>query len=225
MPIFHILHITYAIRARAIWARFFEKNKELFDLADGQQGLFTAKQAEEIGFVRNNHAYHVKSGHWVREGRGIYRLALLPKSPDEQKALYALWSQNREGNTQGVYSHETALDYYELSDANPTKLHMTVPKSFRRNSKIPKPLKLHFADLTKDMIRESRGFLVTTPGKTISDIIQCGWVPFDIIRQAVKESLAKGLVQRSEVESIIAHVQVPDEMRSLLRGLQKDIRR
>ena len=202
-----------------------EKNKELFELANTQQGLFTAKQAEEIGFVSNNHAYHVKTGKWVREARGVYRLAVLPKSPDEQKVTYALWSQNREGVIQGVYSHETALAYYEISDANPAKLHMTVPKSFRRSSKIPKVLKLHFADLTKDMIRKSRGFFVTKPGRTISDIIQCGWIPFDIIRQAVVEAIAKGLIQRAEVEGIIAHVQVPDEMRTLLNRLQKDIKR
>lgn len=202
-----------------------EKSRELFDLADAQQGLFTAKQAEEIGFVSNNHAYHVKAGHWVREARGIYRLALFPKSPNEQKVMYALWSKNREGVIQGVYSHETALAYYEISDANPSKLHMTVPKSFRRNSKIPKILKLHFADLTKDMIRESRGFLVTKPGRTISDIIQCGRVPFDIVRQAVNEAIAKGLLQRAEAESIINHVQVPDELRPLLNGLSKEIKR
>lgn len=201
------------------------KTKELFELAAGQEGLFTSKQAEQVGYVSNNHAYHIKAGNWIREARGIYRLALFPKSPDEQKVIFALWSQNREGKIQGVYSHETALAHYEISDVNPSKLYMTVPKSFRRNSKIPKILKLQYADLTKEMILESRGFLVTKPGRTISDIIQCGWVPFDIIRQAVHESLAKGLIQKWEVESIIAHVQVNNEIRSQLHQLLKAIQK
>jgi predicted transcriptional regulator of viral defense system len=201
-----------------------EKNKDLFELASTQQGLFTAKQAEQVGFVSNNHSYHVKAGHWIREGRGVYRLALFPKSADEQKAMYALWSQNREGKIQGVYSHETALAHYEISDANPSKLYMTVPKSFLRNSKIPKVLKLHYADLTKEMIHESRGFLVTKIGRTISDIIQCGWVPFDIIRQAVLEAHQKGLMQKWEIESTIAHVQVSDEIHEQLHQLQKEVK-
>jgi predicted transcriptional regulator of viral defense system len=201
-----------------------EKMKELFELASSQQGLFTAKQAEGLGFVNNNHSYHVKRGHWVREARGLYRLALLPKSPDEQKVLYALWSQNREGEVQGVYSHETALAHYDLSDVNPSKLHMTVPKSFRRNSRIPKVLKLHFADLTPEMVQKSRGFLVTKPGRTLSDVIQCGWISFDSIRQAVLEALSKGLVQKREVESIINHVSVPEEMQKQLLRLLKEIK-
>lgn len=201
-----------------------EKNKDLFELASAQQGLFTAKQAEGVGFVSNNHSYHVKAGHWIREGRGVYRLALFPKTLDEQKVIYALWSQNREGKIQGVYSHETALAHYEISDANPSKLYMTVPKTFRRNSKIPKILKLHFADLTKDMILESRGFFVTKIGRTISEIIQCGWVQFDIIQQAVIESYQKGLMQKWEIESTFSAVQVSPEMRAQLHQLLKEIK-
>jgi predicted transcriptional regulator of viral defense system len=202
-----------------------ERTKELFELAATQQGLFTSKQAEKVGYIRNNHAYHIKAGHWIREARGVYRLALFPKGREEQKVIYALWSQNREGKIQGVYSHETALAHYELSDVNPSKLHMTVPKAFRRNSKIPKILKLHFADLTKDMIFESRGFFVTKPGQTISDIIQCGWVPFDIIRQSVLDALSKGLLQKWEIESIFAHVQAPADIKKQLARLLKEIKR
>lgn len=202
----------------------FERSRELFELANIQQGLFTAKQAEKAGYSNKNHAYHVQQGHWIREGRGLYRLAMFPQSQEEQKVLYSLWSQNRESVVQGVYSHETALAHYELSDVNPAKLHMTVPKSFRRNSKIPKILKLHFVDLTPAMIHQSRGFLITKPGRTLSDVIQCGWVSFDIIRQAALESVTKGLLQKWEIESIINHVQVPDEMRKQLHKMLKEIK-
>lgn len=203
-----------------------EKNKELFELAEAQQGLFTAKQAESVGYINKNHAYHVKAGHWLREERGVYRLALFPKTPDEQKVIYSLWSQNRDGISQGVYSHETALTHYELSDTNPSKLYMTVPKTFRRNSKIPKVLKLVHAELTKDMIQESRGFSVTKVGRTISDVIQCGWVSFDIIRQAVFEALSKGFIQKWEVEAIIktTGILVAEDTKKQLARLLKEIK-
>lgn len=204
-----------------------ERNKELFELAESQQGFFTAKQAERVGYNNTNHAYHVKAGHWEREERGIYRLSLFPKTPDEQKVIYSLWSQNRDGVPQGVYSHETALAHYELSDVNPSKLYMTVPKSFRRNSKIPKVLKLHYSDLTKNMIQESRGFFVTKVGRTLSDIIQCGWVSFDLIRQAVLEALSKGLIQKWEVESIIATTSLfaTEDIKKQLTQLLKEIKK
>ncbi|MBX3018778.1 MAG: hypothetical protein KF767_12875 [Bdellovibrionaceae bacterium] len=202
-----------------------ERSKELFELAESQQGFFTAKQAESVGYIKTNHSYHVKSGNWLREARGIYRLAQFPTTPDQQKILYALWSQNRQGQVQGVYSHETALAHYGISDANPSKLDMTVPKSFRRTAKIPKVIRLHHADLTKDMILESRGFLVTKPNRTISDIMTCGWVPFEIVRQASIEALKLGLLQKWEIESIVDHVIAPSEMRVQLQTLLKEIRK
>jgi predicted transcriptional regulator of viral defense system len=200
-----------------------ERTKELFELASHQQGLFTAKQAEQAGYVSNNHVYHVKAGHWLREARGIYRLALFPKSPDEQKVTYSLWSQNRAGQVLGVYSHETALAHYELSDINPSKLYMTVPKKFRRNSKIPKILKLQYADLTQDMILESRGFFVTKPARTISDIINCGWISFDLVRQAIHEALAKGLLHRSEMKKIITTTLAPADNQKQFALVLKEI--
>ena len=47
----------------------------LFEIAEGQQGYFTAKQAADAGYQLGSQAYHVKSENWVRVERGIYRLA------------------------------------------------------------------------------------------------------------------------------------------------------
>ena len=107
----------------------------LFEIAEGQQGYFTAKQAAAAGYQLGSQAHHAKSGNWVRAERGIYRLARFPRSSQEQLVIYALWSRNRAGNPEGVYSHQTALSIHELSDANPAKLHVTVPTTFRRNAK------------------------------------------------------------------------------------------
>ncbi len=46
------------------------KRTNLFEVAESQQGFFTAKQAERAGFLNTNHGYHVKAGNWIREGRG-----------------------------------------------------------------------------------------------------------------------------------------------------------
>jgi len=194
-----------------------DKTKLLFEIAESQEGLFTARQAEEVGFIRSNHAYHVKKKHWVRVERGIYRLALFPISRDEQMVTYSLWSQNREGKIQGVYSHETALSYYELTDLMPAKLHLTVPKSFRRNSEIPKVLRLHYADLSQEDVQRGRGFLVTKPLRTIRDVIECERISLEFVEQAMRESVAKGLVRRSEMEHLVNSVSVSDDVRKQLK--------
>ena len=117
-----------------------DPRSELFTVADDQQGYFTAQQAEKAGYRKSNHSYHVKAGNWIREGRGIYRLAAFPRTDDSQLIVLSLWSRNRQGRPMGVYSHETALSIHNLSDAMPAKLHMTVPKGFRRVSPIPKAM-------------------------------------------------------------------------------------
>ena len=118
----------YAIRMPRNPAR-----RNLFEIAEAQSGFFTTKQAKAAGFAEKTHPYHVKAGNWTREYRGIYRLVDFPSVERPDLVLWYLWSRGRDDVPRGVYSHETALSLYELSDANPSKLHMTVPMSFRRN--------------------------------------------------------------------------------------------
>jgi predicted transcriptional regulator of viral defense system len=183
-----------------------DKNKKLFEIAEAQQGLFTAKQAEEAGFINTNHAYHVKAGHWTRVERGVYRLNFFPFTPDQHLMMYALWSRNREGKIEGTYSHETALNFFELSDINPTKIHMTVPRNFRRSSNTPKTVKLYFADLKSEEIKRSRGFYVTTPIRTLQDVLEIQNISFEFIEQAIKQALDKGLTRRSELKTLSSKI-------------------
>lgn len=81
----------------------------LFELATTQGGYFTAQQAKDAGYSQKNHHYYVKNGIWVKEYRGIYRLARYPEPDESQYILWSLWSRNRNDDIQGVYSHETAL--------------------------------------------------------------------------------------------------------------------
>jgi hypothetical protein len=179
-----------------------EAQRRLFEIAAGQQGFFTAKQAKASGFAENTHPYHVQVGNWIREHRGIYRLALfpLPEHPDLVK--WGLWSKNRDEVMEGAYSHQTALSPYELSDLNPAKLHMTVPTRFRRSGEIPGILVLHYADLPAGDIQVARGFKYTRPLRTIVDLIEADSVERTFLRQALRQALHRGLITRSEVQRV-----------------------
>ncbi len=171
----------------------------LFAIAQGQNGFFTAKQAEAAGFQRRNHSYHVRAGNWAREGRGIFRLKQFPMSDEADLVLWSLWSRDRADRPTGVYSHETALRIYDLSDLMPAKIHMTVPKAFRRNAPVPGVLVLHRAHLEPVEVEERHGYRVTRPIKTLLDLIEAGTLPEEILRSAFAEASQKGLITQSEI--------------------------
>ena len=178
----------------------------LYETSEAQQGFFTTKQAKAAGFAENTHPYHVQAGNWIREHRGIYRLARFPRSDRPDLMLWSLWSRNRGEAAQGVYSHQTALSLHDLSDVMPAKLQMTVPRNFRRNSEIPRVLVLHFADLPQSDIGAANGVRVTKPMRTILDLLEGGEVPPATLRQALREGLRRGLIRRSEITEARRHL-------------------
>jgi predicted transcriptional regulator of viral defense system len=171
----------------------------LYEIAEVQGGYFTAKQAAEAGFSQKNHAYHLHAGNWIRERRGIYRLAQFPPGDRPDLMYWWLWSRNRSDKPQGVFSHETALSIYDLSDINPAKIHMTVPRTFQRRRKGAGPV-LHRGEIHKDDIECRYGVKVTKPLKTIVDLLTYRTVQMDHMEQAVKEGFQRGLITQVELE-------------------------
>lgn len=174
---------------------------QLFEIADRQQGFFITRQAEGCGFSRSNFHLKIQSGEWIKEMRGIYRLAYYPITERPELVLWILWSCNRKGEPQGIWSHDTALDIHELSDIMPSKMHMSVPSSFRRRTDIPRVLNLHFIDIPESDTETRQGYRVTKPLRTLIDVINEGKIAQDQITQALKEALQRGLVSRREVDS------------------------
>src|ERR1700676_1366950 len=183
--------------------------RRLYETAQSQQGFFTAEQAIQAGFAEKTHSYHVNVGNWIREHRGIYRLADFPTAERPDLMLWYLWSQNREEVPEGTYSHDTALSLHELSDIMPSKLHMTVPKRFRRNSRIPEILVLHKANLSEGDMQDMHGVRVTRPLRTILDLLETGHVDRTLIRQAIEEAMRRGLISKKQIEAL-PHDEVQD---------------
>lgn len=173
------------------------KDQKLIAITFEQHGYFTASQAAEAGYSRKNHSYHLKTGEWSREGRGIFRHNKVPVTEFSQYWFYYLWSRNNQDEPQGIYSHETALNLYELSDINPSKIYMTLPKKFRTTKTIPKILKIHKENVHPNEIKTIEGLKITTVMKTLIDIVSKGTLSEEFIEQAVKEALHRGLIRKS----------------------------
>ncbi len=194
-----------------------EAARQLFDVAEQQQGFFTTKQAKTAGFAENTHPYHVRAGNWVREHRGIYRLSLFPAADRPDLVLWALWSRNRNEEVEGVYSHQTALSLYDLSDLNPAKLSMTVPTDFRRNSEIPGILTLHYANLPEEDVQSAQGFRFTRPLRTVLDLIGEGEVEKRFIIQAMRQALNRGLITHHQIQDRHISTQVQKMFDEVMR--------
>lgn len=192
---------------------------QLFEIIDSQQGFFTAKQAEECGYARSNFHLRLASGEWIKEGRGIYRLTRYPITDRPELVLWCLWSRDLKDIPQGVWSHETALDIHDLSDVMPSKMHMTVPRGFRRRIEIPKVLCLHYSNLEQSEIEERQGYRVTTPFRTLLDVFEAETVADNFLTQAVHQALERGLVFEKELQSLEkTHPNIHYKMKRLLHG-------
>lgn len=190
-----------------------DSENKLYSIAETQQGYFSTRQAREAGYSYETHHYHVARGAWIREARGIYRLARFPVTEEGQYALWSLWSCDRSGKPQGVYSHQTALSLHELSDVMPARLHMTVPRSFRRSAAIPAVLLLHKGELSEPETEQRSGYRVTRPLRAIEDLLQVGSESQDRLTAALREGLARGLITSREIE----HSSLRESLESLMK--------
>ncbi|MDQ3000082.1 MAG: hypothetical protein M3Y08_02295 [Fibrobacterota bacterium] len=190
----------------------------LFAVAEGQQGYFTTAQAREAGYQDSTHPYHVRTGRWIREWRGIYRLAQFPYQAESQWVLWSLWSRDRREKVQGVYSHKTALTMYDLTDEMPAKIHLTVPETFRRSAVAPKVLVLHRGSIPKSDRVARQGYLVTRPLRTLFDVLREGTISEQELIQAGKDAVKQGLITLMELKKRKADPQQNRFLKSLAKN-------
>jgi predicted nucleotidyltransferase len=168
-----------------------EKSHRLFEVAESQQGYFTASEARKLGYDYPHQYFHVKQGNWVRVDHGIYRLKKFPAAAQEDLTRWWLWSRKK-----AVISHDSAAALYELGDLLPSKIHLTVPLDFRKSP--PKSLVLHKAKLSKAQIDKRNGLPLTKPLRTIMDLAR-SHLDDERLSAIAKDAIRKGLVSRKEM--------------------------
>jgi predicted transcriptional regulator of viral defense system len=178
-----------------------QNQRRLYELAESQGGYFTAGQAGKLGYSASKRNYHVGAGNWVREARGIFRLALFPRPERPDLILWWLWSRDRSGQPLGVYSHRTALSLHDLTDVMPARIDMIVPRSFRRGAPIPRVLNLHYADLSPAEIDNIEHIPVTTPLRTIVDLWKSGEMLRETLRSAFESATDQGKITTRQIQA------------------------
>ena len=159
----------------------FPSHLDLYQLAERQDGYFSARQAQQVGFTRPLLSHHVKTGRFIRVKHGIYRRAQFPESAYADLFVAALELYGR-----GVFSHETALALIELSDTLPSRIHLTVPPQISRHHP---DLKLHTSRLARNEITQRHGLAVTTVQRTLANLIANGMAEDQVRLNAINRGL------------------------------------
>lgn len=93
----------------------------IIKIAKENNGIVTTAMVVAAGFSRGNIKYLVEKGMIEKSARGVY---ILPEVWDDE--IFNL--QNR--FKRGIYSHETALFLWDLTDRTSNRYHMTFPANY-----------------------------------------------------------------------------------------------
>ena|SRR2546429_8301474 len=169
-----------------------ELRRSLNEIALHQAGYFTAAQARRVGYSYQAQKHHVDRGNWTRVDRGLFRIPGWPARGEDALVRWRLWSGDR-----AVVSHESALTLHDLSDANPARLHLTVPPRFPRRDSA---LVLHQASLPSEDVEGREGYRITTVERTLLDVA-AGGITQEQLDSAVSEAIDRGLVSARRLRS------------------------
>jgi predicted transcriptional regulator of viral defense system len=171
--------------------------EKIYELVADQFGYLTAAQATPAGIERAALSRMVNTGQLTRVSQGVYRLVHFPTSRFDQYIEATLWPIG----VQATLSHETALDLYELSDVNPARIHVSIPKRHRIRREVPKTYVIHRQDLSPNEVTVFEGIPITTPRRTILDCHQSHLGPA-LLRQAIANGRARGVLTQSEAAEL-----------------------
>lgn len=163
--------------------------QDLWDVAVEQHGFVSARDAADLGIEVMAIQMLVRRGQLEKVAHGVYRFPTLPPSDYDQYQLAVMWT----GAADACLSHETALLLYDISNINPTKIHVTVPAAKRIRRAGGENYRIHYADLDPDDVDWIEGIRATKFIPTLRHCRKDG-VPTYILAQAAARAQARGML-------------------------------
>ena len=128
----------------------------IIKMARENNGIVTTAMVVAAGFSRGNIKYLVDKAMIEKSSRGVY---ILPEIWDDE--IFNL--QNR--FKRGIYSHETALFLWDLTDRTPNRYHMTFPVNY--NLTKPKKVDIRCVQCKKELYDLGIAEVTTPGGNTV----------------------------------------------------------
>lgn len=129
----------------------------IIKMAKENNGIITTAMVVTAGFSRGNIKYLVDKGIIEKSARGVY---ILPEVLDDE--IFNL--QNR--FKKGIYSHETALFLWDLTDRTPSRYRMSFPKNY--NLTKPKEEDIQCVQCKKELYDLGIAKAITPGGNTVT---------------------------------------------------------
>ena len=192
--------------------------ESIIKMAKENNGTVTTAMVVAAGFSRGNIKYLVDKGMIEKSARGVY---ILPEVWDDE--IFNL--QNR--FKRGIYSHETALFLWDLTDRTPNRYDMTFPANYN----LTKPKKENIRCVQCKKALYDLGITeVKTPGgntvkaysieRTLCDILRPhSRVDIQIITEAFKRYAARSNKNIPALSEYAKILKVETKLRSYLEVL------
>lgn len=175
----------------------------IYEIGADQLGYFTSGQAREAGVSSMALVMMERRETVERVSRGVYRLVHFPVGPLSQYMEASLWP----AGTVGVVSHESALALYNISDVNPSRVHITVPRVFRIRRQIPPHLVVHRADIPDNQREFFEGIAVTSVAQAIRDCY-AAHLGAELLSGAIRDAEQQGLLRRKDADQLRAELEL-----------------
>lgn len=166
---------------------------EILKMAKENNGIVTTSMVVNAGFSRGNIRYLMDKGLIEKSARGVY---VLPEVWDDE--MFNLQNQFKKG----IYSHETALYLWDLTDRTPNYYYMSFPKSY--NSENIKKMNLKFFQCINEFY-EMGITEIKTPGGNVVKVYSMERTLCDILRthshvdiQVVTEAFKRYAVRKDK---------------------------
>lgn len=163
------------------------KTQQIKEIVEKNNGILTSKFLDENNIHRQYLKNLVDEGYLIKVSRGLY------VRPDKEiNEFYVLGEQFKTG----VFSHNTALYFYNLTDRTPFLLDMTFPSNIRPQNDmlIPHYINKERFDigLTTKKLEDGTSIKIYNMERTICDIIRDrNKIDSQILNTALKEYMKR----------------------------------
>jgi predicted transcriptional regulator of viral defense system len=173
----------------------------LRDLAGEHDGFFTTLEAGAAGVPSVIVAQLHQRGRIERVAQGLYRFPTWPASEFRQYQEAVLWPQVYRNLDYSLISHDSALEFYNLTLLNPSVVHVTLPEHTRIRRTAPSWIRLHFVAVPESDRRWEHRVPVVSIPRAIEDVAETRGL--DVVHHAVSEARERRLLREDELVRLV----------------------
>ncbi len=166
-------------------------------VAKKQHGAISWRQLQLLSFKRWQIKRRVRSGEWIRELPGVWRLSWA-----EPTWMQKVWCASLWGGTEALISHRAAARLWELDGIESEGVELIAPNRLRRK---PGWLCTHQTfPVPREVRRTKNGVPLTSPSRTLVDL--AGAVNEETLQRALEHAIRRKIVSLTAIRRILRFV-------------------